>query len=96
MFNDNSEICPVTVFCFYLQKTAEQVATLRPPRAVFITSRKPIRQARPGTIDHWIKNILGASGINTDVHSAHSTRSASTSWAASKRVPINDILKAAN
>jgi len=95
MFNDNSEICPVTVLR-YLQKTAEQAATLGSPKPVFITSRKPIRQARPGTIGHWIKDILGAAGINTDVYSAHSTRSASTSWAASKGVPINDILKAAN
>ena len=28
--------------------------------------------------------------------STHSTRSVSTSWAAAKGVPINDILKAAN
>jgi len=35
-------------------------------------------------------------GINTEAFAAHSTRSASKSWAASKGVPISDILKAAN
>ena len=35
-------------------------------------------------------------GVDTEVFSAHSTRSASTLWAAAKGVPINDILRAAN
>lgn len=91
MFNDNNEICPVTVLRLYCEKTAEQAAVLQLPRAVFITSQKPVRRARPSTIGHWIKDILSEAGVNTDKFSAHSIRSASTSWAALKGVPINDI-----
>jgi len=39
------------------------------------------------------KNVLQLAGINTESFSAHSTRSAGTSYAASKGVPISDILK---
>jgi len=95
-FTDNSELCPVTVLRMYIDKTAEQAVTINSPKPVFVTSRKPFRRAKPGTIGHWIKDVLQLAGVNTEVFSAHSTRSASTSWAASKGVPINDILKAAN
>ena len=95
-FDSNREICPVTVLHLYIEKTAGQVASLGSPKPVFVTSRKPFRRARAGTIGHWIKDLLNTAGVNTEVFSAHSTRSASTSYAASKGVPINDILKAAN
>ena len=95
-FDSNREICPVTVLHLYMEKTAGQVASLGSPKPVFVTSRKPFRRARAGTIGHWIKDLLNTAGVNTEVFSAHSTRSASTSYAASKGVPINDILKAAN
>ena len=80
----------------YIDRTAEQAITLCNPKPVFVTSRKPFRKAKPGTIGHWIKDVLRMAGVDTEVFSAHSTRSASTSWAASKGVPINDILQAAN
>ena len=96
MFRDNSELRPVTVLRLYVDKTTEQAAELSSPKPVFLTSRKPFRQARPGIIGHWIKDVLRMAGVDTEVFSAHSTRSASTSWATAKGVPINDILRAAN
>ena len=96
VFRDNSELCPVTILWLYLGRTAQQVADLSSPKPVFLTSRKPFRQARPGTIGYWIKDILHRAGVDTEVFSAHSTRSSSTSWAAAKGVPINDIMQAAN
>ena len=95
-FLENPEVCPVTVLQLYLRKTAEQVTPMRSPKPVFVTSRKPIHRAKPGTIGHWIKDILSLAGVDTDNFSAHSTRSASTSHAATRGVPISDILKAAN
>ena len=88
-FAENIELCPVTVLRMYIDRTAEQAITLYNPKPVFVTSRKPFRKAKPG---HWIKDVLLMAGVNTEVFSAHSTRSASTSWAASKGVPINDII----
>ena len=94
-FAENPEICPVTVLQLYIQRTAGQVATMS-PKPVFVTSRRPIHRAKPGTIGHWIKDTLRLAGVNTEAFSAHSTRSASTSHAATKGVPICDILRAAN
>ena len=95
-FPDNSEICPTTVLRNYIQQTADEVTGISGQQPLFITSRKPFHRARPGTIGHWIKDVLQLAGIDTESFSAHSTRSASTSYAASKGVSISDILKAAN
>ena len=95
-FPDNNEVCPVTVLRLYIQETTRQVCNLRNPKPLFVTSRRPIRRAKPGTIGHWIKDTLRLAGIDTEVFSAHSTRGASTSWAAARGVPIGDILRAAN
>ena len=51
-FLENTEVCPVTVLQLYLDRTAEQAAPMRSPRPVFVTSRKPIHRAKPGTIGH--------------------------------------------
>ena len=95
-FPENNEVCPVSVLRLYIQETTEQVRNLRQPKPLFVTSRKPIHRAKPGTIGHWIKDTLRLAGIDTEVFSAHSTRGASTSWAAARGVPIGDILRAAN
>ena len=66
------------------------------PKPVFITSRKPFRRARPATLGHWIKDTPKIAGEDTERFTAHSIRSASTSQAQMKGVPITDILKVAN
>ena len=90
------EVCPVSSLHLYLSKTAEKVCDLSQPKPVILTSRKPFRRACLGTLGHWIKDILKKSGIDTDQFSAHSTRSASTSQACAKGVPMSEILKVAN
>ena len=67
-----------------MEKTTGQVASLGSPKPVFVTSRELSRQARAGTIGHWIKDLLITAGVNTEVFLAHSTRHASISYAASK------------
>lgn len=95
-FTDNAEVCPVATLHSYISKTACLVGSLDHPRPLFITSRKPTRRARPGTLGRWIKDTLKQAGIDTDTFSAHSTRGSSTSYAHTKGVPINEILKVAN
>ena len=95
-FPDNNEGCPVNVLRLYIQETIRQVSNLRSPKPLFITSRKPMCSAKSGTIGHWIKDTLQLAGISTEVFSAHSIRGPSTSWAATRDIPIGDILRAAN
>ena len=78
-FADNSELCPVIDLQMYIDKTAEQAVTAGSPKPVFLTSTKPFRRTKSGTIGHWIKDVLHMAGIDTEVFSAHSTRSSSTS-----------------
>ena len=92
----NTEVCSVSSLRLYLSKTVERVCDLSQPKLVFLTSRKPFRRMHPGTLGHWIKDILKKSGIDTDQFSAHSTRSAGTSQACAKGVPVSEILKVAN
>ena len=92
-FPDNLEICPVNTLRAYIAKTAEASDS---PKSLFITSTKPYRKAKPGTLGRWIKDTLEQAGIDTDHFLAHSTRSSSTSHVHAKCVPINKILKVAN
>ena len=48
------------------------------------------------TIGNWLKRVMSASGVDTSVFSAHSTRGAATSKAKGVGVSTVDILKAAN
>jgi hypothetical protein len=48
------------------------------------------------TIARWLKILLGKAGMNTEIFKAHSTRSASSSAAATAGITTGDILKAAD
>ena len=61
---------------------------------LFISFNKPYQAVSEDTIRRWIKQVLSNSGIDTNVFSAYSTRSASVSAANSKGVPLDKILSA--
>ena len=71
-FTDNLEIYPVNALCKHISKTANLkhifnlVEGLGPPKPLFITLRKPFRRAKPGTLEHWIKDTLKQAGNDTD------------------------------
>ena len=47
------------------------------------------------TISRWIKTVMAEAGIDCTKYKAHSVRAALVSRAASKSVPIEEILKTA-
>ena len=53
----------------------------------------PYQKVRKTTVAGWVKAILGLSGTNTNLFTAHSTRAASTSKVKVKGLPLEDILK---
>ena len=59
----------------------------------FVTTVKPYRKPHPDTISRWIKNIMKAAGIDTNVFKPHSCRSASNSKAKHSGLPTDIILK---
>lgn len=66
---------------------------------LFISVHKPHKPVKPATIRHWIKGVMNAAGIDTQItqiFSAHSTQGAVTSKANAMGVSSADILKSAN
>jgi len=92
---EDREICPVVALQLYLSKASEHAASISSPKPVFITSKKPFRRPRPGNLCHWIKDSLRKVGIDTEQFTAHSSRSASSSRARARGVPVAEILKVA-
>lgn len=92
-FTENPSICPAKTLEDYLTLTS----TLRPEGTdnLLLTHKKPHKLATAQTISRWIKQTLAESGVDVTVFSAHSTRHASTSAAASAGINIDDIRKAA-
>ena len=78
----------------YLREYIHRTKPLRKnERNLFICYKRPHAKASKQTIARWIKTILKASGINTDLFKAHSTRAAATSLAKRNKLPVAEILK---
>ena len=91
-FTDNKELCPVA-----LRQYQKVTTSLRKESThLFVAIVKPHKPVAPCTIARWLKEVLKLSGFDTNIFTAHSTRSASSSAAADSGVTTNDILKAAD
>lgn len=88
----DKNICPSRTLLAYLEKTKDLRGT---SSNLFITFKKPFRNATAQTIGRWLKTMLKRSGLDTDQFSAHSTRHASTSAAARRGVSYDTIRIAA-
>ncbi|KYM94332.1 hypothetical protein ALC62_15034 [Cyphomyrmex costatus] len=92
-FLDKPELCIYSLTGSYIERTKE----LRPEDAnsLFIAVRSPYNSVSAQTLGRWIKMELRAAGVNTAIFSAHSTRHASTSFAAGKGVSVDEIRRTA-
>ena len=92
-FPGNPTLCPVMVLKAYEDKTGP----IRGDETkLLISFIKPYRAVTSSSVARWLKSVLSAAGIDTEIFSAHSTRGASSSAAANVGITTNDILKAAN
>ena len=60
---------------------------------LFISYIEPHKAVKTSSISRWLKDVLRLSGIDTSHFSAHSTRSASSTFAVNCGVSISDIMK---
>ena len=86
---ENANVCPVELFEQYKHVTKSLRGSTT---CMFITKSKPHRTASKDTLARWTKSVLHDPGIDITIFTSHSTRSASTSKAATK-VPIETVLK---
>lgn len=93
-YHEQPNICPAQALSVYFNRTREfrnESGTER----LFLTVKKPIRNASSQSISRWIKQVLKDSGIDVGVYSSHSTRHASTSAAKRAGVSVDVIKRAA-
>lgn len=91
-YTHDRDLCIVSLLSVYLRKTAD----LRKQHTqLFISFHKPHNPVSRDTISRWIKSTLKAAGIDTNVFSAHSCRSAATSASKSAGFSLTDIMSAA-
>ena len=89
---ENKFICIVEFLKVYIERTS----TLRKEETqLFISFHKPPKAVSRDTITRWIKSIIQETGIDVDLYKAHSTRSASSSYAKQNNTTIEDIIKTA-
>lgn len=92
-FSHNLNICPATTLQCYMNVTSSHRSEI--DDRLFLTYKKPFRPATSQTIGRWLKATLSASGIDTSIFSAHSTRHASTSSASLSGISIDVIRRSA-
>lgn len=90
-YKPDDSLCIVKCVKSYLEKT-DKIRGAH--QQFFVSYNKPHAPVTSDTIGRWIKNVLDECGIDIKTFSAHSTRSASTSAAKFKQIPIEDILSA--
>lgn len=92
-FTEEPRLCVASLIKKYLEMTQE----FRQPNCdkFLLTYKKPHRPASKQTLSRWVRDILGASGIDTSIFKAHSTRHAVTSAALRKGVSVQAIKKTA-
>lgn len=90
----SAPVCPVRALEAYLSFTSGRRNGANSER-VFIGSVRPFGHVTGSTVGRWIKVILSKAGVDTATFSAHSTRGAGSSAAATRGVPIDSVLKSA-
>ena len=91
-FEDNANICVNNNLNEYVERTRQ----LRKRRSQLLISYvKPYAPVSKSIIARWCKVVLGKAGIDITMFGAHSVRSASTSAAKRKGLPIEIIISAA-
>lgn len=88
---DNKRLCIVTHLREYLHRTK----SLRAGDKLLVSFVKPYHHISRDTLSRWLKTVLDLAGIDLNRFSAHSTRTASTSAAFSRDVPLDTILTTA-
>ena len=92
-FPENRKLCIVDCMKDYvLQRSAKVDETVT---SFIITHGKPHRSASDNTISRWTREILTLAGVDTNVFTPHSCRSASTSKAKAVGISRSDIMKKA-
>ena len=83
-------VCVVTVYKEYLKRTK---LLRKDSNSLLISYIKPYKEVNVSTISRWLRTIMVQAGIDMNMFTPGTTRSASVSAAHRAQVPLNTILK---
>ena len=89
----DEKLCVVALLKEYIDRTRH---LRKKEDQLLISYMKPFKAVTRDTVRRWILLVMSLAGIDTDLFKAHSTRSAATSAAHRRHVPVADIMKAAS
>ena len=96
-FPEDERLCPKQTLLHYISRTESFRSTdSNQKNNLFLSYIKPHNPITSSTVTRWITTLLKLTGIDTDTFKAHSTRSASSSVAASAALTTNQIIDAAD
>ena len=90
-YAEDELLCPVK--CIYAYLTQRSKIITQNFTEFFITFGKPHHPASKDTLARWVKEVMGNSGIDTEIFKPHSTRVASNSAAYKLGMPLQEVLK---
>ena len=90
-FDADHSLCVVRITKDYLNRTAPLRGEVK---QLFVATTPPHQAVSRDTIRRWTKNVMVAAGVDMNMFTVHSTRSAATSKVASK-LPMKTILATA-
>ena len=95
---DCDDLCVLRCLQCYIGRTSSFRPVLSPDTSspLLVSYHKPHRPVKSCSISRWIKSVLESAGIDTSIFKGHSTRSASTSKARSRGVPLEEVVKMAD
>lgn len=85
-------LCVMTHLLLYLRTTK---ALRGSKMALWVSFKQPHGRVSVPTISRWLRQVLGAAGVDTDILKSHSTRAAATLAAINMEVPMGHILATA-
>ena len=96
-FPSNSNLCPVETLRCYLKATSTIGPAIPSSNSdpLFISYGKSHKPISAPSLTRWLRSLLKAFGVNSDIFKAHSVRGASTTAAANSSVPLSEMLKMA-
>ena len=88
LYPGEEKLCLIQNLMTYLERTRE----FRKSSSLFLSYRKPYNPVSKDTITRWVNNVMQKAGIDVNKYVTHSCRSAASSYALGKNVPIKKII----
>ena len=90
VYTTEPALCVVNNLTCYSRKTKK----VRTDSALFLSYQKPHKGVTKDTISRWSREMMSEAGINTDLYTTHSSRSAASSMAHQRGLPMRELCEA--